>query len=466
MTLTGPLDEPERGMVKSVLEQCSRRSCPAAGGRPAGAVHPDPPRGAVPRRRPVPVPRLNRDVARAIVPGSGAFIALIAAMTAMTAMTIDINLPAIPVTATDLGTSLTMAQLTVTVFFGGFAVGQLLWGLAFRPASAGSRPILDRHRALRDRHAWAVRWRPTSRRLLTLRVIQGIGAGSRRGARPGHHPRPVPGRRRWHASCRWSWRPSSLAPIVAPTIGAVILTFASWRWIFGFLAIYGAVVLVLAAVFLDETLKVKDRQTRWILRGCWGHLRRVFRDPRSRSWAAVVTLALGPLTIYLANSSAVLMAGLRPDGIAVRRRLRRRRGLLLGRQPVEFALGPPDAPGTRGRPCAGRECRDAGGSTDPGDHRNRRGLAAGWYAGFVLRVVRPDRFQRDHAGSGAARRGRRSAAAALGFIQTVVPALIASGIAALYDGTAVPMVAAMLLLSALGWLIGARHKADRAAASP
>ena len=49
-----------------------------------------------------------------------------------------------------------------------------------------------------------------------------------------------------------------LAPIVAPSIGAVILTFASWRWIFGFLAIYGAVVLVLAAVFLDETLKVKD----------------------------------------------------------------------------------------------------------------------------------------------------------------------------------------------------------------
>ena len=33
-----------------------------------------------------------------------------------------------------------------------------------------------------------------------------------------------------------------------------------------------------------------------------------------------------------------------------------------------------------------------------------------------------------------------SAAAALGFIQTVVPALIASGIAVLYDGTAVPMV--------------------------
>ena len=58
-------------------------------------------------------------------------------MTAMTAMTIDINLPAIPVTATDLGTSLTMAQLTVTVFFGGFAVGQLLWGSLSDRSAAG-----------------------------------------------------------------------------------------------------------------------------------------------------------------------------------------------------------------------------------------------------------------------------------------------------------------------------------------
>ena len=99
-----------------------------------------------------------------------------------------------------------------------------------------------------------------------------------------------------------------LAPIVAPSIGAVILTFASWRWIFGFLAIYGAVVLVLAAVFLDETLKVKDPHALDPAR-LLGSFAAVFRDPRSRSWAAVVTLALGPLTVYLANSSAVLMAG-------------------------------------------------------------------------------------------------------------------------------------------------------------
>ena len=78
-------------------------------------------------------------MARPITPGSGAFIALIAAMMTMTAMTIDINLPAIPVTAADLGASLTTAQLTVTVFFGGFAIGQLVLGASLRPARAQAR---------------------------------------------------------------------------------------------------------------------------------------------------------------------------------------------------------------------------------------------------------------------------------------------------------------------------------------
>ena len=51
-----------------------------------------------------------------------------------------------------------------------------------------------------------------------------------------------------------------------------------------------------------------------------------------------------------------------------------------------------------------------------------------------------------------------SAAAALGFMQTVVPAVIASGVAALYDGTAVPMFASMLAMSTLGALIAVRRR--------
>ena len=49
-----------------------------------------------------------------------------------------------------------------------------------------------------------------------------------------------------------------------------------------------------------------------------------------------------------------------------------------------------------------------------------------------------------------------AAAAALGFSQTVVPALIGGIVAGLYNGTAVPMVATILGLSVLCWLVAAR----------
>jgi MFS transporter, DHA1 family, multidrug resistance protein len=71
---------------------------------------------------------MRRSIPRRIAPGSRAFIALIAVMMTMTAMTIDINLPSIPATAADLGTAVPVAQFTVTIFFAGFAVGQLVWG--------------------------------------------------------------------------------------------------------------------------------------------------------------------------------------------------------------------------------------------------------------------------------------------------------------------------------------------------
>ena len=50
------------------------------------------------------------------------------------------------------------------------------------------------------------------------------------------------------------------APVLAPTFGQLILLVASWRWIFGGIALVAALILLWFLVRMPETLKVEDRR--------------------------------------------------------------------------------------------------------------------------------------------------------------------------------------------------------------
>ena len=398
-------------------------------------------------------------VARPITPGSGAFIALIAAMMTMTAMTIDINLPAIPVTAADLGASLTTTQLSVTVFFGGFAIGQLVWG----PLSdrRGRKPCLLIGTVVYIVATLGCALAPDIASLLTLRAVEGFGAGA--GSVLGRviirdlFDGPQMARMLSLALAAFI-----TAPIVAPTIGALILAFASWRWIFLFLAVYGVVMLVLAGLFLEESLKVHHRQTigpARLLRA-FGD---VFRDPGSRAWAIVVTLVFGTLTIYLTNSPAVLMQGygLSPSGFgaafaivavcsSIGNLLNSRlvRHLALARL-IRLALLAATAMASLALGLA---------LTGVGGVWSLVVVIGLFFVCFGLVAANGTTLAlQPHAAMAGA------AAAALGFSQTVVPSVVASAVALMYDGTAVPMLATILLLFALCLAIAWHGRSSQAA---
>ncbi len=388
----------------------------------------------------------------AIVPGSGPFIALIAAMITLTAMSIDINLPAIPGTAEALGSSLTTAQLTVTVFFAGFAFGQLLWGaLSDR---FGRKPGIIIGTVIYLIATLGCALAPNMGVLLGFRLIEGLGAGA--GAVLARAVvRDLFTGAQMARILSLVMAAFIIAPIVAPSIGAVILTFASWRWIFGFLAIYGCVVLLLAVLFLEESLTTKDPRALDPAR-LMRAFAVVFHDARSRSWAAVLTLMGGALTVYLTNASAVLMDGygLSPSqfGIAfsavaactsvgslLNSRLVHRISLV---RLIRVAHLAAVAMALAGLVFA---------LTGYGGIWSLIFAMAVFFACFGPIASNSTTLALEPHAAGAG-----SAAAALGFMQTVVPAVIASGVAALYDGTAVPMFASMLVLSTLGGAIAAR----------
>lgn len=393
-----------------------------------------------------------------IAPGSGAFIALIAAMMTMTAMSIDINLPAIPATAADLGASLTASQLTVTIFFGGFALGQLFWG----PLSDryGRKPCVLVGTVIYVLASIGCTAAADMTTLLAVRAVQGVGAGA--GSVLGRAiVRDLFEGPRMARMLSLVMAAFITAPVVAPTIGALILGFASWRWIYGFLSLYGLVMLGLVALFLEESLKVRNPHALGaapLLRAFGA----VFRDPRSRAWSLVVVLVFGTLTVYLTNSSAVFMEGYGMTAsqfgaafalVAIGSSI----GNILNSRLVHAAS-------------LGQLIRRAL-ATSILAAALALGLAATGFGGVWALILAIGLFfvafgmvaanattlaLAPHAGHAG------SAAAALGFAQTVVPALLGGIVAGLYDGTAIPMLATILVLFVLCWLIAWRALAPAA----
>lgn len=190
-------------------------------------------------------------------PGFPEFVCLIAMFMALNALAIDSMLPALP----HIGDSLSVAtdnsrQWVITAYLLGFGGAQIVYGpLADR---FGRKPVLIGGLLIYVVFAVACAFAPTFGLLIAARVATGIGAAATRVLAVSIV--------RDRYSGRTMARVMSLSflvflgvPILAPTVGQLILTVAPWRWIFGVLAVFGGAVLLWAIIRLPETLRPEDR---------------------------------------------------------------------------------------------------------------------------------------------------------------------------------------------------------------
>ncbi|WP_235519469.1 MULTISPECIES: multidrug effflux MFS transporter [unclassified Caulobacter] len=189
--------------------------------------------------------------------GFGQFVALIAAMMATNALAIDSMLPALPHIGEALGIHDPNArQWVITSYLLGFGVAQLVYGsLADR---YGRKPVLMVGLTLYTLFAALCAFSTSFEMLLIARFLTGLGAASTRVL-------AVSIVRDCYAG-RQMARVMSLAfivflatPVIAPSLGQAIMLFASWRWIFGVLSIFGLIVIAWAAIKLPETQHPEDR---------------------------------------------------------------------------------------------------------------------------------------------------------------------------------------------------------------
>lgn len=179
------------------------------------------------------------------------YIVLLGALTALGPFTIDLYLPAFPVLQEDFRTSAAAIQLTLTGTMIGFALGQLVVG----PLSdkVGRRIPLLAVTALHVLASTAAALAPSLELLSVARVAMGMGAAAG-GVVAMAIVRDLFGGRRLVVMLSRLALVSGVAPVIAPLIGSALLAVMPWRGIFVVLALYGAVMLVSAVIFVPETL--------------------------------------------------------------------------------------------------------------------------------------------------------------------------------------------------------------------
>lgn len=187
------------------------------------------------------------------------YVILLGALTALGPFTIDLYLPAFPVLEADFDTTAAAIQLTLTGTMLGFGLGQLLVG----PLSdkVGRRIPLLAVTALHVVSSVAAALAPTLETLGITRVLMGAGAAAG-GVVAMAIVRDLFGGRRLVVMLSRLALVSGVAPVVAPLIGSGLLLVMPWRGLFVVLAVYGAVMLVAALIFIPETLPRERRSER------------------------------------------------------------------------------------------------------------------------------------------------------------------------------------------------------------
>jgi DHA1 family bicyclomycin/chloramphenicol resistance-like MFS transporter len=180
-------------------------------------------------------------------------------MTACGTLGMHVIIPALPATAQALGMSIGTAQLTITLYLIGLAVGQLAYG----PVSDrfGRRPVLLIGLSLFTVASVVTTLAPNATVLIAARILQSIGgcAGlvlGRAAVRDGATADKAAGQLALLTLVM------AMVPAIAPAIGGYITAYIGWRASYVLLALFGGTTLIACGLLMPETSSAQGASSR------------------------------------------------------------------------------------------------------------------------------------------------------------------------------------------------------------
>ncbi len=234
--------------------------------------------------------------------GATSLLLILGALVALGPVSTDAYVPGLPRLAADLGSSASVAQLTVTTCLIGLAVGQLVAG----PMSdaLGRRTPLLVGLIIYTTASGLCTIAPNVATLIAFRALQGVGGAFAVVVAYACVRDRYAGR----AAARYFsllLLVTGLAPVLAPVIGAQILRLSSWRGIFVALALMGALTLVACLAKLPETLPLQLRQSGGVRASGTTYLR-LLNDRQLVGYALINAFVFAAMFAYISGSPFVL----------------------------------------------------------------------------------------------------------------------------------------------------------------
>ncbi|MGV8955230.1 MAG: multidrug effflux MFS transporter [Cypionkella sp.] len=228
---------------------------------------------------------------------------------------IDMYLPAMPTIASDLATSMQTMQATITAYFLAFGLAQLIYG-PWADQAGRKRPLYAGIAIFALGSALCA-MAPSAPLLIAGRAVQGLG-GAALMVVPRAIIRDISTGNEATRLMAAVMLVFSVSPMLAPLVGAGLLSFASWRWIFAVLLLASVVSVAVLAIAQPETLPPQHRQ-RFDLRETLIATKRLLTDRGFLSLTFLGAFGMASFFVFLASAAFVYTEtfGLSPTGFSI-----------------------------------------------------------------------------------------------------------------------------------------------------